>query len=221
MLKVIISITLLSVVLVIGYLMLFQRAALFGLVGIATGYGPASTPDEALDKFKKAVKARNYTAASEYLGGPYGEQMQRGADAAKELGKAIDGLGAAADKRGIKLTDKVKAWLIAVEPFPTGFDVTNVQMQGEDQASATLTIKTVRSVPVELKAERKDGVPSWKIHIPANTRIVQYQVNYLLEKHKDFARALEKVTDQIKSKEITTKDELEKSLESELEAAAK
>lgn len=219
--KAITLITIASVLVVGGYLVVFKRDVLLGWVGIATGYGPAKTPDEALDKFKKAVKARDYATASKYLGGPYGEQMQRGADAAKELGKAIDSVGYNADKRGINLTDNVKIWLISVEPFPTSFEVANLKKQGDDQATATLTQKGVYSILVELKQEGQGDDRGWKIYIPANTRVVQYQVSHLLEKHKDFARALEKVSDQIKSKEIGTKDELEQNLKSELEAAAK
>lgn len=217
--NVIIAITVLSVLVVGGYLVVFKRDALFGLVGI--GAGPAKTPEEALDKFKKAVKARDYANAAKYLGGPYGEQMTRGADAATELGKAVDSIGYNAEKRGINLTDKAKSYLIAVEPFPATFEVANLKKQGDELATATLLQKKVWQLPVEIKLEGTGDERSWKIHIPANPRIVQYQVGYLLEKHKDFARALEKVSDQLKSKEITTKDELEQNLSSELEAAAK
>lgn len=218
--KLIVFITLVSVVVIGGYLVLFKRDALLGLVGIASGYGPAKTPDEALDKFKKAVKARDYATASGYLGGTYGEQMQRGADAAKELGKAIDSVGYNADKRGITLTDKVKAMLVTLEPFPPYFEVSGLKKQSDDLAVATLSQKGFWNVHVELKQEGEGEARTWKIYIPS-TPWLSGSVDKLIDKHKDYARALEKVSDQIKSKEIGTKDELETNLQNELTAAAK
>lgn len=219
--KFILWMTLGSVLLVGGYLALFKREAVLGLVGIATGYGPAKTPEEAIEKFKKAVRARDYPQAVKYVGGTYGEQLQRGAEAAKELGKAIDALGAAADKRGIKLTDKVKVLLVSIEPFPTSFDSSPPQKHGEEHATATLSQPGFWKVTVELKPEGQGDERSWKIFIPSSPWVVRGQVNHLLDKHKDYARALEKITDRLKDKSITTKDELETELRSELEAAAK
>jgi hypothetical protein len=219
--KFILLLTLGSVVVFGGYLMLFQREAVLGLVGISTGYGPAKTPDEAIEKFKKAIKARNYTQAAKYVGGPYGEQLQTRADAATELGKAIDGLGAAANKRGITLTNNVKVLLVSVEPFPTSFDVSALK-KSEEQATSTFSQPGFWTLHVELKPEGQGEERSWKIFIPSSHGwVTRQKVSYVLDKHKDFARALEKVTDRIKDKSISTKDELESELKAELEAAAK
>jgi hypothetical protein len=72
-----------------AYLGIFQREALWALwtrskLG-AQGYGPAKTPTEAMDKFLKAVKDRNYEAAESYLGGDYAEQFHKGAKNAQPL----------------------------------------------------------------------------------------------------------------------------------------
>jgi hypothetical protein len=219
--KTITLITLASVLVVGGYLVIFKRDALLALVGVATGYGPAKTPEEAIEKFKKAVKARNYDQAAKYVGGPYGEQLQRGASAFTELGKAIDALGGAADKRGIKLTDKVKVMLVSIEPFPTSVDVSAIKKQDDDHATATLSQAGFWNTSIELKPEGQGEERSWKIFITSTPWITRQKVSYLLDKHKDYARALEKVTDQVKDKSITTKDELETTLQTELNAAAK
>jgi hypothetical protein len=223
MVKMIVLATLGSVIVFGGYMMLFQREQLFGLVGISVGYGPAKTPEEAIEKFKKAIKARNYAQAVKYVGGPYGEQLQAGAEKATELGKAIDALGAAANKRGITLNNNVKVLLVSVEPFPTAFEVSAVQKKSDDLAMATFSQPGFWTMPhVELKPEGQGEERSWKIFFPNSHQwSTRQNVNYVFDKHKDFARALEKVTDRIKDKSITTKDELEAELKTELAAAAK
>jgi hypothetical protein len=223
MVKMILLATLGSVIVFGGYMMLFQREQLFGLVGISVGYGPAKTPEEAIEKFKKALKARNYAQAVKYVGGPYGEQLQSGAAAATDLGKSIDALGAAATKRGITLSNNVKVMLVSVEPFPTAFEVSAVQKKSDDLATATFSQPGFWTMPhVELKPEGQGDERSWKIFFPNSHQWVRRQnVSHVLEKHKDFARALEKITDRIKDKSITTKDELETELRTELDAAVK
>jgi len=219
--KMIFLITLGSVVVFGGYLMLFQREQLFGLVGISTGYGPAKTPEEAIEKFKKAIKARNYAQAAKYVGGPYGEQLQGHAEAATELGKAIDALGAAATKRGITLTNNVKVLLVSIEPFPTSFDVSPLK-KSDEQATGTFSQSGFWTLHIDLKPEGQGEERSWKIFIPgSHAWVTRQKVSYVLDKHKDFARALEKVTDRIKDKSIATKDDLEGELKAELDAAAK
>jgi hypothetical protein len=219
--KTITLVALLAIVAGAGYLFVFKRDAVLGLLGMARGYGPAKTPDEALDKFKKAVKDRDYATAGKYCGGTYGEQLRRSADAAKELGKALDSVTYNADKRGITLTDRSKALLLVLEPFPVDFEVADVKKQDDEHATATLLYKNHWKVPAELKPEGDGGERGWRIFIATTPWLLRGSVDQLLDKHKDYARALEKVSDQIKSKEITTKDDLEQKLDAELKAAAK
>jgi hypothetical protein len=212
-------IALLVVVLGGGFLYVFKRDAVLGLLGMARGHGPAKTPDEAVQKFQKAVKDRDYATAAEYCAGGYGEQFQRSADAMAKLGKAIDSVVYNADKRDIRLTDKARGLLLQIEPFPASFEIAEVKQQGDNQAMATLQQGNWRT-KVELKPEGEGAKRSWKLVLPTPTWL-RGKVDHLIDKHKDYAKALEKVSDQIKSKEITTKDDLEQKLDSELQAAAK
>lgn len=214
--------TLASVLLFGGYMLLFQREQLFGLVGISVGYGPAQTPEESIEKFKKALKARNYDQAVNYVGGPYRDELQSKAAAAKALGKAIDGLGGAATKNKIPLTNTVKVMLVSVEPFPTAFDVSALKKTGDDLATATLSQAGFWTLYVDLKPEGQGEERSWRIFIPSSHQWVTRQnVTYVLDKHQDFVRALEKVTEHIKDQSITTKEALESQLKAELAEASK
>src|SRR5262249_1640411 len=69
-----------------GYVLVFEREWLFGLFrkGIqqAKGYTPAKTPQEAMDKFKAAVKERDYESAALYCGPDYAEQLRKAAPVA-------------------------------------------------------------------------------------------------------------------------------------------
>jgi hypothetical protein len=129
------------VVALAAYLGLFQREALWGLWTrsklAAEGYGPAKTPSEAMDKFLKAIKDRNYEAAESYLGGDYAEQFHKGAKQGQPLGVAIDNLNSAMEKTGVK-SDRVKVVLKLMDPFPTGLKVVDVKQDG-DKAHATVT----------------------------------------------------------------------------------
>ncbi|MBY0527444.1 MAG: hypothetical protein K2R98_28870 [Gemmataceae bacterium] len=204
----------------LGYLFMFQRDTFMGYLGMAKGYGPAKTPDDALQKFQKAVKERDYANASKYCSGPYGEQLNRSADVAGKLGKAIDGVTAAAEKRDIALTDKVKGWLAACEPFPAKFEAGKIEKHGDDRATVALNFPANHKIVAEMKQEGEGDAKSWKLHMPT-TPWLPKGVNHLLDKGKDYAKALEKVSDQIRSKEITTKTDLEQKLEEELKAAGK
>jgi hypothetical protein len=58
----------------------------------AQGYTPAQSPNDALTKFQKAIKERNYDAALVYLDGDYADEFKRGSKGGKKLATAIDDL---------------------------------------------------------------------------------------------------------------------------------
>jgi len=199
-----------------------RRASLFALFQQvkreAAGYTPAKTPDEALQKFRNAIKDRDYDTAATYCANPYAEQLRK-LDKAKRLAKSIDDLKSAAERRDIRLTERTTTWLRQVDPFPTTFEIVDIKEQG-DQATAVLTEKGIWSAPVSLKREGTGNEKSWKIHA-ATTPWLRLHVDRLVDKHNDFANALDKVIDQIRGKEIMTKGDLEAKLENELRDAEK
>ena len=109
--KAIVQVSALLLILGVAYLGLFQRQAVMGLFKqaklSAKGYKPAKTPEEALDKFREAIKDRDYEAAATYCGGDFVEQINKAAPGAKVLGDAIDNVLHNMDQEGIK-SDKVK-----------------------------------------------------------------------------------------------------------------
>jgi hypothetical protein len=104
------------------------------------GLTPAKTPDEAIDKFKKAIKARDYEAASLYCTADYAEQMRKCAKAANRLGKAIDDLLYNVEDVAAINTPKGKLVLALLEPFPLDFHY-EISKQSEDSALVTIHVE--------------------------------------------------------------------------------
>jgi hypothetical protein len=85
-----------------------------------SGYTPAKTPMEAMDKFRDAIQARKYKFAASYCTKPYAEQLERVADGAAQLGEEIDRIEKYADNKGIK-SEKLGYLLHQLDPFPKNF----------------------------------------------------------------------------------------------------
>ncbi len=85
--KLIVQVAALLLITGVAYLGLFQRQAVMGLFKQARlnakGYTPAKSPEEALDRFRKAVKDRDYEAAASYCGGDFVEQINKAAPGAR------------------------------------------------------------------------------------------------------------------------------------------
>lgn len=88
----------------------------------ATGYGPAETPTDAVDKFLKAVKNRDLDTASRFVTAEYAAQMKRGATATKELGPVLDGIYTYMKNKGLA-TDKSVTYLHFLDPLPTNLSM--------------------------------------------------------------------------------------------------
>jgi len=89
-------------------------------VQTASGYTPAKTPTEAMDKFMKAIHARDYKAAKIYTTKSYGDMLERTHTAAYDLGTVIDKIRNFGKNQSI-LNDKTTYVLFQLDPFPTNF----------------------------------------------------------------------------------------------------
>src|SRR4051812_16451872 len=94
------------------------------------GYTASQTPQEAIDKFRDAIKSRVYATSAPYCGGDYAEQMRKGANAAKKLGTPLDDLAVGMGKHGITQTVKIKFMLRLLEPFPPSIKTLEIKKQG-------------------------------------------------------------------------------------------
>src|SRR5262249_18817337 len=66
------------------------------------GYGYAQTPNEAIDRFQKALQKRDYEAAARFCGGEYNEWIRKMTRDATKLSKGVNNLSDAMKKHGIK-----------------------------------------------------------------------------------------------------------------------
>jgi hypothetical protein len=243
--KLVIQVSLFLVFVLVAYLGLFQREFVKGWFGKMTreakGYKPAETPREALDRFRDAVASRDYDAAATYCGGDYAEVMRKASKAAEELGKSIDNLQSNMDSQGIQ-SDRARLVLMLLEPFPTKFKVGEIKQQGEDRAYATILEETgaplkldgryenwnldplmLRSLArgltqhVELRREGEGDKKSWKIYFPV-TPTLNLCSDQLVQKYKNYVRALDKVKYEVKNDPVT-KSDVEHRLKTELEEA--
>ena len=243
--RVIVQVSLILFFLIAGYLGIFQREFVKGWFGKmrldAKGYKPATTPREALDHFRDAVKNRDYDAAATYCGGDYAEIMRKASKPAASLGESIDNLVTNMDSNGIK-SYRTKLVLMLLEPFPTNFKVTQIKEQGEDRAYATLVEDTgaplkldgryenwnldplmlrslARGIPqqVELRREGAGDQKIWKIYFPV-TPVLNLSVDELCDKYQNYVRALDKVKYEVKNDPVT-KSDVERRLKTELEEA--
>ncbi len=90
------------------------------------GYGKASTPDEALDRFNKALQARDYEMAARFLDGDFAVELRKQAKVATRLARAIDNLRHACKDRALN-ADEVERILATLEPFPQRISKEQVQ----------------------------------------------------------------------------------------------
>jgi hypothetical protein len=99
-----------------------------------TGYGPAESPTDAVDKFLKCVKNRDLKTAAEFCTGDYAELLKRGATATKEMGPVIDGIAEYMKNKGLA-TDKAITYLHFLDPFPT-----NIKTRGMPKEKGEIAI---------------------------------------------------------------------------------
>lgn len=240
--KLIIQLMLVAIVIGAGYLFLFKKKDVTERVKSSVqqirGYTTAKSPTEAIDNFQKAIKNRDYETAAEYCGPDYAEQLRKAAPVAKDLGNEIDNLLYKMEERKVS-SEQVRVVLALLEPFPNNI-VMVVKNPGTDKAIAVIDekgtgvkdlgkqqhwkidlgmIRTLqRDVPGEVEV-RKSG-DTWKIYFPAGPNL-QLAVSHLKDHGQDYVNAINRVKNELQSKSILTRDELETSLKSEFEKANK
>jgi hypothetical protein len=89
-------------------------------VGVASGYTPAKTPTEAMDKFRSAIQKRDYKYAKVYVTKDYAAMLERAHTAAYDIGTKLDRIREFGKTNGI-LTDKAAILLNRLDTFPKNF----------------------------------------------------------------------------------------------------
>ncbi len=202
---------------------------------------PAKTPTEAVDKFREAMKKRDYKAASKYCTKNFAEQMTKSADAAEKLGKAIDNLSHRMKEDGV-MTSEMEYVLFLNDPFPAERFTITVANESGNEAMANFSLNEPK---VESKTQTwpfdpqfvrgyysiyspqgqpfaikivKDG-KGWKLDFPVSqpTQVVIQRLN---DKHKDYANAFDVLSGEIK-RDRTTKEDVKKRLLDLLQGAVK
>lgn len=151
-------IVLLAIVGGAGFVLIFKRDWLFSKVKEGTqlleGYTPAKSPREAMELFMKAVKARNYDAASKYVTGEYEEKLRKAHAGASELGGLIDAINLTIDDKGFK-DEKITFVLYNLDPFPNNFKVGDVkETKDKDKALGAFVLEQINlgsAPPPEIK----------------------------------------------------------------------
>ena len=198
----------------------------------ASGFAPATTPQEAIDRFKECIKKRDYETAGElYCAGEYREQILRVAKKAKELGEMIDSLVANMDSQGVN-NPNTKYMLKLLEPFPKTFTVIKITVSG-NTATAYLgkdedDLKTDRPLPGNFVPDHgrlvnalvpygysgvpinaipliKDESGFWKVNFPVNERLMD-SVECLKEKGTNYRNGIQEVRDEVKNNPVTKED---------------
>jgi hypothetical protein len=207
------------------------------------GFSPAKTPQELLDKFKDAIKRRDYDAASAYVTTDYAEQLRKGGPAANKLGTAIDTFEDKLEQKGLK-SDKVRLVLLSIDPFPKDVKFVDLKYkEGEAKAGVFIgeDVKPVAFVdlngwkydstvnraliwglkqgtPVELVRKGEGDKGHWLLDFQVNDGMRQ-AVDHLKDKHMKFVHALDKLKSEVLNHPMTDKD-VEKELKEYLAETA-
>lgn len=97
----------------------------------ASGFTPAQSPSEALEKFRECIRQRNYKSAVKYLDGDYREQFSKASEPATKLADEVDALLQAVQTTGLN-APAGKFVLERLQPFPKDFDFSTPQRPLKD-----------------------------------------------------------------------------------------
>jgi hypothetical protein len=212
-----------------GFLYLFKREAVADLADGARGYPRATSPQQCVDQFKKAVKERRYTMAARYCTRDYAEQLTRGAEAGEDLGEAIDDLTHRMRNDGV-LTSEIEYVLFLTDPLPPDLKLT-IQTSTDTEATAAIGVdnpallsaptKTWKFDPWFVKAFYADHPRGfvrlvkkgdhWFIDVPVSPEM-RNRVDRLIDRHRDYVNALKKMSEEVRI-DRTTKAEVSTRLE--------
>jgi hypothetical protein len=108
------------------------------LMNTAGGFTPAKTPDEAVTRFAKAVKARKFKTAATYVTADYAELLNKANDAATEVTSTLDGIMKYMKNKGYE-SDKALAVLHYFDPLPP-LTASPVRKIDDSNAEANLAV---------------------------------------------------------------------------------
>jgi hypothetical protein len=239
----IIQLALIAAVVIAGFLALFKRDAVMSLFrssyAAARGFAPAQTPTECVDRFRDAIRARDYDTAATYCMGDYAEQMKKGARGATALATEIDNYLSQCEKRDFNV-EKVKWVMSYLEPFPPDFKY-DLKQPSDDKAyvvidpdnkllidknagawQGTLDPRIMRALaklpdqPVEIRLHTDGKEKSWKLNFEV-TAPLRLAVDFLNSQYRDYVKALEKLKHEVVHDKMT-RDEMEQHLKTELQS---
>src|SRR5262245_7040898 len=202
------------------------------------GYAPAKTPEEAIEKYNKAMGKRNYAAAARYLDDEYQRKFRNTAKVASKLSEAVVNFRSTAKANGIQ-SDKVEKLLLLVDPFPSS--VTTEKVYPSEGGDVTADIKeefeTKRPTMTRRIAMKKVN-DAWRLDLKLEDRIFVFnftpgqndtfpvettrrlQLEFLDKHGQDLVNALNVVKNRIKT-DATTKENVSGDLQDELQKALK
>jgi hypothetical protein len=208
----------------------------------ATGFTPAKTPTEAMDKFRDAIQARKYKSAAIYCTKPYAEQLERAADGATQLGEEIDRIEKYADNKGIK-SEKLTYFLHQLDPFPKNFKAGPTPVddpKDKSKAYGTYVFEkfAIKVRPIEMKEmdasmfmttlrppevfgnmiELVKQGEAWKLNIPTNA-LFETRVGHFNQEWKTYHTGLRSLAEDLARETYTTKAGLEADVLAKLRAA--
>jgi hypothetical protein len=245
--RVVTLVIILLVLLVIGFVgasWYLHWQPIWGWYQSARGYAPAKTPEEAADRFIKALGERDYDTAADYCTGDGGYEFKKSADAGSKLAKAIDDL-----QHNIKLKEinSPKAtWVLnRLQPMPKTFVKPNIKKINDTTAEFILQEDLggiemkdwadYTNIDKEMFRSMSGGLASplalgngtritmvlegdtWKLKLDLPTPL-RSSMDKLRANSGNYVKALDKIKYEIKN-HVVTKDELENSLKNELESA--
>ena len=111
------------------------------------GYGPATSPREAMEKFHKAVKERKYDYAALYCSGDYAAKLINATTAAAKLGAAIDRVNTQIDEKGFK-SPKITQVLLTLDPYPNIFKIGDVKESKDPGIASGTFISDMEPLPL-------------------------------------------------------------------------
>lgn len=209
------------------------------------GFSPAKTPSDALEKFREAIRKRNFTAAATFCTGEYGDELKRAAKKARALGVAVDELIHNVEDVANINSPQGKIILRHLEPFPRDFKILNVKetKEGDEKTygqivlgdgqpiNATLTdVARANEYQMDKRiiwslvpnfwdgtVELRKEKDGWKILIPT-TPFLREKILYLRDNGGNYVRAMDNLKYAVKH-EAATKVDFEQQLRKQLDEA--
>ena len=226
-----------AVVLGIGYVAVFKwdwvKSMFQTGTEVAGGYTDAKSPQEAIQLFTKAIKARKFKTAAKYVKGNYKEHLERAHDGASEMGDTIDKIVTYAKNKGFD-ADSAMTLLMVLDPYPPYFSVEGEPVKdkkdekrawGKVKPEWTYSKGDLRdfanlnlpwppnplnvpalfvAIPIEEESSGESKI--WKLHIES-PQIQAEAITQFLSKYKSYHSALENFNRDMTNNRHDTKEE--------------